>query len=241
MDNRGGVHKWSRGRVDYRGCVKNRGRVNDMGLLHDRRMVNNWCMVNNRCMVNNSRGRCNISPWLLVSNRWLVRSRSRSKSFTRATLYTALEVTGPNILIENCSVPTLERVLLPILMAEMVNLTSSLNISIVATRVRLATAVKVSVSLRHGDRESLHRFGVIWLRLQQDGAYRGRGGVWLWCVCRLWNITRCWGKDRLCSKARSRSRNNAKTRSRSRNNTETRSRSRSWSKGLRRGISRFQL
>merc|ERR1719493_369 len=176
-------------------------------------------MVNNRCMVNNSRGRCNISPWLLVSNRWLVRSRSRSKSFTRATLYTALEVTGPNILIENCSVPTLERVLLPILMAEMVNLTSSLNISIVATWVRLATAVKVSVSFRHGDRESLHRFGVIWLRLQQDRAYRGRGGVWLWCVCRLGNITRCRGKDRLCSKAWSRS----------------------WSKGLRRGISRFQL
>ena len=92
------------------------------------------------------------------------------------TVNTALMVAGPEILIESCPVAAVESVLLPVLVAEMVDLTAGLGVSVVPVSVATA-AVEASVSLVDRDGESLHSLGLVRFLLQQDGAGWSRGVV----------------------------------------------------------------
>jgi len=99
--------------------------------------------------------------------RRVVGRRGRSRSITRERLHysitfsrgavdVVLVVTGAKVLIEEGSIPAVVGVLLPIGVAEVVDLTAGLWVGIVPALVRLATAVKPGVSLRHCDRQRLH-------------------------------------------------------------------------------------
>lgn len=102
----------------------------------------------------------------------------------------ALVITGTNIFIEKCSVATLECVLLPVVMAVVIDLikprklfdfnnnlkqslcdlTLSLRVCVVSARVFVA-AVKAGVGLSHGDWQRLDRLDLVWPLLQEDGAH----------------------------------------------------------------------
>ena len=100
----------------------------------------------------------------------------RLVAVTSHTVNTALVVAGPEILIESGPISAVESVLLPVLVAEMIDLTSGLRVSVVPVGVA-TTTVEASVSLvdRHG--QCLDSLRLVRFLLQQDGlVVGGRGG-----------------------------------------------------------------
>lgn len=87
--------------------------------------------------------------------------RLRDVSITSFADDIALVITGTNIFIEECSVATFKCVLLPIVMAIMINLALSLWVCVVSAGV-LVAAVKAGVGLSHGDGERLDRLDLVW-------------------------------------------------------------------------------
>jgi len=67
-----------------------------------------------------------------------------------------LVVTGAKVLVEEGSVPAVVGVLLPVRVAEVVDLTTGLWVGVVPPLVWLASAVEPCVRLRHRDRQRLH-------------------------------------------------------------------------------------
>lgn len=160
-------------------CWVGRGEVNEW------LVVRVWVMWSWVGMVDRvGRGRVRVLD-RMVRSRVRVMGRLRNIAFTRDTWDTVDKVTSTNILVENCSISTLESILFPILMAEVIHLTPCFYICIVSARVRLATTVKPCVGLCHGDRKRLDTLHLVWPCLQQHRAYRvvrsrGRGVGWGW-------------------------------------------------------------
>jgi len=100
----------------------------------------------------------------------MVRLQGRDVSITSFADDIALVITGTNIFIEECSVATFECVLLPIVMAIMINLALSLRVCVVSAGVFVA-AVKAGVGLGHGDGQRLDRLDLVWPLLQEDWAH----------------------------------------------------------------------
>jgi len=112
--------------------------------------------------------------WLMICRLWLVvyrlrlvicrlgrrvvgrRGRGRSITFSRGAVDVVLVVTGAKVLVEEGSVPAVVGVLLPVRVAEVVDLTTGLWVGVVPPLVWLASAVEPCVRLRHRDRQRLH-------------------------------------------------------------------------------------
>merc|ERR1711881_696221 len=114
------------------------------------------------------------------SVRCWVRGGGGLVSITSHAVHAALVVAGPEILIEGSPVAAVECVLLAILVAEVINLTAGLRVSVMPARVA-ATAVEASVSLVDRHRQRLHSLRLVRFLLQKD---RTRGGwaVGSWAV-----------------------------------------------------------
>jgi len=171
----------SRLMVGGRSCVRGRGSIWGRCNMWGRYSI--W----SRC---NIRGRCGILGWFEVWSRCVIRGGFRSMSFTRITMNTVLEITSANILVKDSAVSTLESVLLAILMAEVVDLTTCLSICVVPARVWLATAVKVGVRLRHTDRKGLDGLHLVGFALEKDWLLRSWWTVGCRDVCGFRGIGR---------------------------------------------------
>jgi len=130
-------------------------------------MIGSWFMVGSGFMVG-CRGMRGVWSWM---GDW-----GGLVTITSHTVDAALVIAGAEILIESCPVAAVECVLLPILVAEVINLASSFRVSVVSARVA-TTAVKACVSLVDGHRQGLHCLGLVRLLLQQDGTCGGWGVV----------------------------------------------------------------
>jgi len=85
-----------------------------------------------------------------------------------AAVHVVLVVAGAQVLVEDGPVPAVEGVLLPVSMAEVVDLAAGLRVGVVAVRVGHAPAVEAGVGLGHGDRKRLHRLDLIRAFFQQN-------------------------------------------------------------------------
>lgn len=128
-----------------------------------------------------------VGGWFVIRSRFVVGSgfvirlrfviRFWRIAFPTSTFDIVLVVAGSQILIENGAVPAVKCVLLAVLMAEMVDLTVSLRVGIMPSRIGNGSTVEAGVSLGHGDWQGLHRLHLIGSLFQED---RSHGLVVCW-------------------------------------------------------------
>jgi hypothetical protein len=156
--------------VGGRLMIRGRFMIGSGLVVWSRRMIRGRCVVGLRLMVRWGWGMVRL--WLVVGCRCVIGfgcvvgcsavvGLDGGVINLLSAVHVVLVVTGAQVLIEDGSVPTLECILLPIRMTEIVDLTTGLRISIMFVRVGNTSTVKLAVPLGHSYGHRLDRFHLV--------------------------------------------------------------------------------
>jgi len=93
-------------------------------------------------------------------------------TFSTLAIHSSGMVTSSQIFIENSPIATVKGVLFAISMAVMVNLTSSLRISIMTVRIGYFTTIKGCISIMRSNSDRLDLFRLVWSFFEHHGSLR---------------------------------------------------------------------